>query len=96
MLMTSYVDIGIKRPDTLTIAIVEKTMMVIGEVYIVPRPDTFTPITQVNMVDCCIYLLLLVMFMKGFITKKDMILGVTTEYLELGPKRQATFILKTM
>ena len=71
-------------------------MIVIREVYIGSRPDTITPITQVTMVDCCVYLLLIVFFMKLFTTTKYVISGVMTEDLDLGLKRPATITFKIM
>ena len=71
-------------------------MIVIREVYIGSRPDTITPITQVTMVDCCVYLLLIVVFMKLFTTTKYVISGVMTEDLDLGLKRPATITFKIM
>ena len=71
-------------------------MIVIREVYIGSRPDTITPITQVTMVDCCVYLLIIVVFMKLFTTTKYVISGVMTEDLDLGLKRPATITFKIM
>ena len=61
---------GLKIPDTLPFAIVDKVLIVIGELDIGLRPATLPPITQVTMVDCCDYLLILILFMKVFITMK--------------------------
>ena len=70
--------------------------MVIREVYIGSRSDTITTITQVTMVDFCVYLLLIVVFMKLFTTTKYVIAGVMTEDLDLGLKRPATINFKIM
>ena len=50
--------------------------MVILEVYISAIPATLPPITQVTMVECFIYLLLLVLFMNFFMETKKVIVVV--------------------
>ena len=60
--------------------------MVIVEVNIGLIPSNITPITQVIMVDYCIYLLLLDVFMKVFMEMKEMILVVIMEDMDLGLK----------
>ena len=76
MLMVKDADFGIKRTATLPLAIMDKLLVVFGEDDTVPIPANLTPITQVNMVDYFTYLFLLVVFMKFFKTKKQLILGV--------------------
>ena len=65
-LMMTDRDIGLKRPVTLPLKIWEKLFMMIVEVDIGPRPSTIPPITQVTMVDFCVYLLILVILMIVF------------------------------
>ena len=43
---------GLKIPDTLPFSIVDKVLIVIGELDIGLRPATLPPITQATMVDC--------------------------------------------
>ena len=52
MLMMEDVDISLKRPGNLPIEMVEKVLMVIVYMDIVPIPETLPPISQVTMVDC--------------------------------------------
>ena len=66
MLMMADVDIGLKRPATITLTILEKLLTVIGEVDIGPIKATLTPIIQVTMVYCCVYLLILVFLIIFF------------------------------
>ena len=61
------VDIGIKIPATITFAFVEQDLMLTGEVGIGLRPATITPITQVAVVDCQLYYIILVQLKKMFI-----------------------------
>ena len=51
---------------------------------------TLIPITQVAMVDCCFYLLILVVFMKLFMPMKEAIVVVMMEDVDLGLKIPAT------
>ena len=78
-LMMADVDIYIKRPSTLPLTIMDKMLMVIGELDIGPRPDTLSTITQVTMVYCCVYLLLLMVFMDVLIKMKKVIVVVMME-----------------
>ena len=64
-------DIVINRPANFSLETLEKMLAEIEEVHIVPIPATINPMTQVKMVDCCLYLVLLVMLMVVF-TKKNM------------------------
>ena len=86
MLMMTDVDLCVKRPATSPLAIVEKVLMAIVEVDKGPIPATIPPITQVNMVYFCIYLFLLVLFMKFFMKMKELILVVMMEGMDLGFK----------
>ena len=65
-------DICIKRPATIYLAIVEQVLVVMVEVDIGLRPATLPPITQVDVVDCCVNLLLNFMLRKFYI----LIIGV--------------------
>ena len=60
MLMMADVDLGLHRPSTLTLGIRKKLLVVIGEAGIGSIPATIPPITEVTMLDCCVYLLILV------------------------------------
>ena len=64
--------------------------MLTGEVYIGTRTATLPPIAHMTMVYFCIYLVLLVMFMKFFMPMKHVILGVVMEDVELGHNRPST------
>ena len=66
MLIMTDVDLGLNTPVTLPLEILKKVLMAIGEVGIGPRPATIPHITQVTMVDCCVYLLILVVLMILF------------------------------
>ena len=81
-----HVDIGIKIPANFTLAIHEKILLAMGEVDIGPRPATIPPITHVNMIDCCIYLVLLAMWMIVSMKIKEVIVGLMVQDLELGFK----------
>ena len=64
------IDLGLKRTATINLIIMEKLLMVIGDVDIFPKTYNLPPITQFTMVDFCVRLLLLVVFMKFFIKWK--------------------------
>ena len=68
--------------------------MMIGEADIGPIPVTSLPINRVTMIDCGIYLLLLVMFMKVFMTMKEMIVGVAMKDGKLVLKIPDTLLFK--
>ena len=57
------VDIGLKGPSIFSLPIRDKLTMVMGEVDIVPRPTTLPPITKATMVDCCVYMFILAIYM---------------------------------
>ena len=63
--------------------IVEKVLMVMGEVDICLRPATIPPITQVTMIYCCPYLLIIVVFTKLFIVIQEVILVAMAEVVDL-------------
>ena len=90
------VDLGLKIPATLIFKILYKWLMVIGEFNIGLIPDTLPPITQVNIVDCCVYLFLIVVFMILFISMKDVIAVVMIEAVYLGLKIPTTLSLKIL
>ena len=56
--------------------------MVIEDVDIVPITDTLTPISQVTIVDFCVYLLLLIFSLKLFMTIKEVIVVVMIQEME--------------
>ena len=68
VLMVADVYIGLMVPPTLPLVIQKILLMVIGEVDTGTRPVTIPPVTQVNIVDCCLYLLVLIVLMIVFIT----------------------------
>ena len=70
VVMMKYVDLGFRRPDTLLFKILEKVLMVMGEVNICLRPATITPITRVTMLGYCVYMFLLVVFTEVFMVTK--------------------------
>ena len=61
--------------------------MVIGEVGIGPILATITPMTQVTMVDYCLYLVLLAMLMIVFTKMEEVIAGLIIQDMEVGLKR---------
>ena len=77
-------NLGIKMPDTLPLEILDNKLTVIGEVNIGTVPATITPITQLTMVDSCVYLLLLVMLMIVYMRMKGVIVGVMMEDADVG------------
>ena len=58
--------------------------MGIGKLDIGPRLTTLNPTTQVTMVDCCVYMLLLFVFIEIFMTMKEVIVLVMMEDVYLG------------
>ena len=84
--MVKDADFGIKRTATLPLAIMDKLLVVFGEDDTVPIPANLTPITQVNMVDCFLYLVLLAIWMILFMKMKQLVVGVMVENLEVGIK----------
>ena len=94
--MIAEVDIGLKRPATFPLTKLDKLLVVIGEVNMGTRPATLPPINQATMVDCCVYLVLLVILMIVFIKTKYVIVGVILQDVEVGLKRSATLHFTTM
>ena len=88
-------DLGLNIPETLSLRISEKVLMVMGEVDIGLRPEIITPIMQLNVVDFCVYLLLLTSFKKTFMVIKEIIVVATIEDVDLGHKRPANIPFKT-
>ena len=58
MLIMADMDLGLKIPDTHLLSILKELLIFIAEVGKDPITPTLTPITQVTMVYCCVYLLL--------------------------------------
>ena len=79
MLMVGDLGLSINIPDTIYFSIMDKLFMLIGEVDIDIIPATLPPITQLTMVDCCVYMLLIFGFTKLFMEIKDVILVVMME-----------------
>ena len=52
VLIMEDMHLGLKRTAFTPLTIVEKVLMVMGELYIYLRPDPFTPIIQVSLVVC--------------------------------------------
>ena len=65
------VDIGIKIPATPTIEIVEQELILTGEVDIGIRTATLNTITQVDVLDCWVYLLLIVLLAKKYMKMRE-------------------------
>ena len=87
------VDLGLKIPAYLPLSIAEKLLTVIVEVDLGIILDTLPPITQATMVDCCVYLLLLVLFMGVFMTVKEVTVVVMMEDVDFGLKIPSTLPL---
>ena len=73
--MMADVDIGMKTPETFPFAIWETLLVGMGEVVIRPRSATLPPITQVTMLHCLVYLVLIAIWMIVFMKMKEAILG---------------------
>ena len=54
--MMKYVDLGLKRPETIILKIVDKVLILMVEVDIGLRPATLPHTTQVNVLYCCFYM----------------------------------------
>ena len=94
MLMMEYLDLAIKRPATLLFSIMEKMFVVMGEVNVGPRPANISPIIQMTIIYCWIYLLLLVLFMNFFMVTKEVIILVIMEDMDLDIKIPDTILFK--
>ena len=68
--MMKDLNIGIKITDTIILKINYTVLMVMGEVDIGIRLSTINPIAHTTMVDCCVDLLLLLVFTKLFMDTK--------------------------
>ena len=86
-------DLGLKIPAYIPLSIAEKLLTVIVEVDLGIILDTLPPITQATMVDCCVYLLLLVLFMGVFMTVEEVTVVVMMEDVDLGLKIPSTLPL---
>ena len=60
------------------------------EMYEGPRPAIISPITQVNILDCFVYLVLFVMWMIVFIKMKEVTVWAMVQDVEVGINRSAT------
>ena len=76
MVTVEYVDLGLKIPATILFTILEKVLMLMGEVGIGLISVNIPPITQVSMVDFFVYLFLLVMFIKLFMEMEEVIVSL--------------------
>ena len=76
MVIMEYVDLGLKIPATILFTILEKVLMLMGEVGIGLISVNIPPITQVAMVDFFVYLFLLVMFIKLFMEMEEVIVSL--------------------
>ena len=94
--MVSDLDLGLKRPDNFPLAIWEKLLVVNKDLDIGTRPDNITPITQVTMVDFCVYLFHIAMWIIVFIKMKNVMAGVMVKDRGLDLKRSATLTFKIM
>ena len=88
--MIEDVDLGLKRTATISIEILWKVFMVTEDVDIVLRPATLPTISQVIMLDSCVYLLLLIVFVELFMSMKEVKVVVMMQDMELGLKITAT------
>ena len=86
MIMTD-VNLGLKIRATFALEIREKMLVVMIEVDIGPRPATLPPITQVTMSYCCVYLVLLAMWMIIFMKTREVLVGVTVQDVAVGLNR---------
>ena len=77
-------DLGLKRSATFPLAIWDKLLVVMVEVDIGLIPATLPPITQVIMVYCCVYLVIIAICMMVFIKMKHLIVGVMVQDMEVG------------
>ena len=85
--MMADVYLVLNIPAIFTLAVLDKLLVITGDVDIVSSPATITPITQVTMVYCCLYLFLLAILMIVFMKIKKVIVGVTMKDVEVGLNR---------
>ena len=79
--MTEEVDIGLKRPATICLTIVDQVLMLTGEVDIGLRLGILTPITQLGVVECRVSHFLLVLLTKIFMVMREMDISLRTATL---------------
>ena len=65
------VDLGLKRPSTIPLEIMEQKLMLTEEVDIVLRPETFHPLTHVTVIDFGVHQFLLVLLTKIFMVMRE-------------------------
>ena len=76
-------DLGLKIPANIPLSIVDKLLTVYVEVDLGSIPATLPPVTKFAVVYCCIYLLLIFMFIKLFVSMKEVIVRVIMEDVDL-------------
>ena len=79
MVMVEDMDFGIKRPSTLIFKIMDKVLIVVGDVDIVIRPANLPPKTQFTMLYCYVYLSFLSISTKVCTVIKEVIVVVIRE-----------------
>ena len=84
--------LGLKITATFPLVIWDRLLVVMVDVDIGPRPATLPPITQVTMAYCCVYLVLLAMWMILFIKMKVVIVVVMVQDVEVGLNISATLL----
>ena len=89
-LMMADVDLGLNIQVNSPLTILENLLVAMGEVDIGPIPATLPPITQVTMVYCCAYLVLLAMWVILLMKTKEVIVEVMVQDVEVGLKRSYT------
>ena len=89
MVMVEGVDFGLKRPSTLIFKIMDKVLIVVGDVDIVIRPANISPKTQFTMLYCYVYLSFLSISTKVCTVIKEVIVVVIREDMFLCLNRTA-------
>ena len=79
--------LGLKITATFPLVIWDRLLVVMVDVDIGPRPATLPPITQVTMSYCCVYLVLLAMWMIIFMKTREVLVGVTVQDVAVGLNR---------
>ena len=69
-------DIGLKRPSTHPLAIVEQELILTGEADIGLRPDTLHPITQLALVHFWVSHFIIVLLKKMFLVTRELDIGL--------------------
>ena len=85
--------LGINIPATLIFKTYNKVLMEMVGVEICLRPVTLTPINQVTVIYCWVYLLLLALLIKVFMLMNEVIVVVMMEVVDLFLKRSANLLL---